>query len=301
MCGGRKKECGGWGAREGGVLHPMDVCSPSHVLSALPRNLTHFRLGSILWWLVPRCTFEQMTLQSMDDAYERARTYTHTYAHTNIWPLCLFQKLLSHRRGSFPARSIQHSCMFLRHPWDAAPASAYVRACMWVMVRREGCWEEGRDVTSPLRCSHTASSAHIRSPPFISFSILPAFYSAAVCVCVRVMTQLWSCDCRVGGVGWEEEGGGHEGGSEWPGAEHSGMTAARRRPTWRPKPEGEVCVNIQNPVYLQSNRLLTDKPASDETKRRRLRWSRAFLQRWTANISQGELSRSQYGHKATFF
>lgn len=35
-------------------------------------------------------------------------------------------------------------------------------------------------------------------------------------------------------------------------------TAARRRPTWRPKPEEEVCINIQNPVYLQSSRLLTD-------------------------------------------
>lgn len=32
---------------------------------------------------------------------------------------------------------------------------------------------------------------------------------------VTVMTQLWSCDYRVGGVGWEEEEeGGHEGGSE---------------------------------------------------------------------------------------
>lgn len=118
---GKKSVCMG-GAREGGVLHHMDVCSPSHILSTLPQNLTHFRLGSILWRLVPDCTFEQMTLQSMDDAYsmsavcKHVRIHTHACTHKYGWPLYSFQKLSSHPRGSFPARHIQHSCMFLRHP-----------------------------------------------------------------------------------------------------------------------------------------------------------------------------------------
>lgn len=89
------------------------------------------------------------------------------------------QKKLTHfRRGSTQWLFAFKNCPFLRRPLDAAAG-----VCACVMIRSEGCWEEGRDVTSP---PHTASSAHIRSPPFISVSILPAFYSAAVRVCVCV-------------------------------------------------------------------------------------------------------------------
>lgn len=233
-----------------------------------------------------------------------ANTHAHTHMHAHASTTGLFAcfKNWRHTTGGHFQRGTFNILACFSDTHKILPRRcARVRACMWVMVRREGCWEEGRDVTSPLRCSHTASSAHIRSPPFISFSILPAFYSAAVCVCVcvRVMTQLWSCDCGVAGVGWEEEeGGGHEGGSEWPGAEHSRMRAARRHPTWRPKPEGEVCVNIQNPVNLQSNHLLTGTSTSDETKR-------VLFFRDGRQIGlmrgEGELSGSPNGHKATFF
>lgn len=103
----------------------------------------------------------------------------------------------SHRR-SFPAMDLQHSCTFLRRLWDAAAAAAATGVCVCECVRvrweggREGCWEEGRDVTSPRWCSHTSSSSPPPPPPTSgplpsssSPSSLP-FYAATVGVCVCV-------------------------------------------------------------------------------------------------------------------
>lgn len=60
--------------------------------------------------------------------------------------------------------------------------------------------------------------------------------------------------------------GRREGGSERPGAEHSRATAARCHPTWRPKPEEEVCGDVWSRVHLRSAWPLTDILTPDETQ-----------------------------------
>lgn len=160
-----------------------------------------------------------------------------------------------------------------------------------------GCWEGGRDVTSSLWCSHTpsfsssSSSAHIRSPPFISISVLRALYSAALSVCVRVcvptMTQPRSRDCGSDGVlGNRRRWDVKEEVSD-PEQNASETNAVRRWPTWRPKPEEKACSKVLKLRQHLKSYLCSINPENmcDETKRWRRTWTRPFVLRCRPKMS----------------
>ena len=176
----------------------------------------------------------------------------------------------SHRR-SFPAMDLQHSCTFLRRLWDAAAAAAAgVCVCVCVCVCASACVcdgkEGGRDAGKKVVMWRHPCDAPIPPPPLLlllrphpvpSLHLLlhpPWLFTlrrlecVCVCVSVPVMTQPGSRDCGGGGgggVGWEEEEE-EERGRTWRrkwvtrSRTQQDERAARRRPTWRPKPEEEA-------------------------------------------------------------
>ena len=178
--------------------------------------------------------------------HTQARTHTHTHTHTYIQSIT--KKDITCPRGVTGGHFQPWTFNILARFSDACGMLLLlllllvcVCVCECVRVRweggREGCWEEGRDVTSPLWCSHTSSSSPPPPPPTSgplpsssSPSSLPFYAAALECVCVCV-SQWWhslghvTVEVVVVVLGGRKKrrrnGGGQEGGSEWPGAEHS--------------------------------------------------------------------------------